>query len=122
MELKKSLNVRFQQFGLHRWPNPTVDRVKFLDNLHSHVFNFRVKIGVSHNEREVEFFDAKQTFLEFLSREYPKADNLNMCLNFDSDSCETIAEKIIKQFKGIYNIEEVEVQEDNQDSALVCVV
>lgn len=112
---KIAINVRFKLFGIHRWPNPCVDRVKFLDAPHTHMFGFRIKMPVTHTERDVEFFDFKAKVIEYVTNKYGTLPKLETCINFGDCSCETIALDILKKFNAL----EVEVQEDEQDSAVI---
>lgn len=114
--MKTYINIRFALFGLHNWPNAskTFKEVAFLDNIHSHTFNFRLKFQVFHNDRDKEFFVEKAKVIRYLKEMYSNDDDI--ALNFGSKSCEHLATELLEVFDAL----EVEVQEDNLDSA-ICV-
>lgn len=61
------------------------DDVSFLGVPHRHMFHVRVEIEVFHNERDIEFIQFKR----WLERLYTPTTGT---LNFNNQSCETIAE------------------------------
>lgn len=115
LRVKTYINIRFSLFGLHNWPNAskTFREVAFLDNLHSHTFNFRLKFQVFHNDRDKEFFVEKAKIIRYLKERY---EGDEIALNFGANSCEHLANELLEVFDAL----EVEVQEDNLDSA-ICV-
>lgn len=51
--------VTFQRPGFHRFPaassEPKLEDVKYLGNVHRHLFKFRIAVEIFHNDREIEF-------------------------------------------------------------------
>lgn len=82
-QTSKQIWVTFQKKGLHKYPQAANDiglqDVKYLGDLHRHLFKFKVSIEVFHDDRELEFhqflnwceslYDAKTLELDFLSCE-----------------------------------------------------
>lgn len=81
------IKVRTEFEGFHYYPNAgEIDpRIKFLEHEHRHMFKVEVKISVTHDSRELEFFLVKWALQEFI-----KAGNQN------HKSCEMIATDILQ--------------------------
>ena len=69
---KRYIKVSFQKEGVHFFPgadtNPKYatgdwDDVSFLGYPHRHMFHFYVTLGVTHNDRDVEFIQFKRELL-----------------------------------------------------------
>ena len=66
---KRMIFVQFQKEGIHKYPAALTDPalatgdeydVSFLGYPHRHIFEFQVWISVTHNDRDVEFLQAKR--------------------------------------------------------------
>lgn len=107
--------VQFQREGIHCYPaaatEPNLQDVSFLANPHRHIFHFKVKIEVQHNDRDIEFIQFKR-WLESL---YDKTLTLN------HKSCEMIADELYLQIAVRYPDREVEiiVSEDGENGAAI---
>lgn len=68
MITKAYIKVRTEFEGFHFYPNAgEIDpRIKFLENEHRHMFKVEVKISVTHDDRELEFFLVKWALNEFI--------------------------------------------------------
>lgn len=107
----KQIWVTFQRKGLHRYPAASsaasLSDVKYLGDVHRHLFKFKVAISVEHNDREIEFHQ----FLNWLESLYDQ----NM-LQLDYKSCEMLAddlyEKIAVKYPGRGII--IEISEDGE--------
>lgn len=109
--LKKVLAViRTQWEGYHCWPDAP-EEVKFLRDLHRHLFHITVRIEQFHNERDIEY-------IMFLRR---LRDNLEANPIPETASCETIASVILAWIHLEYPGREasVEVSEDGENGAIV---
>jgi hypothetical protein len=93
--------------GYHRWKDAP-DDVAFLRDFHRHIFKVKLLIEVTHNNRDVEFFQLKRK----LKRELLIWNNQKF-----EDSCEMIAAQLLRAF----NAAQVEVSEDGENGAIVCV-
>lgn len=95
--------------GLHNWPEAP-EQVAFLRDPHRHIFKVRIRVSVTHDDRELEFFILRSRAREF----YPKTYNIGR------QSCEQMANKILNGLKSIYKVRtyEVEVSEDGENSAI----
>lgn len=119
--LTRAIEVRFQKEGIHCYPAAATDPklktgdkydVSFLANPHRHMFHFRVRIRVSHNDRDIEFIQFKR-WLESLY-----SDGV---LELDYKSCEMLAEELIDSITIRYQNRdiEVEVSEDGENGAIL---
>lgn len=109
--------VTFQKEGIHKYPAAATDPklatgdwldVSFLGTPHRHIFHFRVEMSVTHDDRDVEFIQAKRIMERWFS---------DGTLQLDYKSCEMIARdlynKCIEMWPGRdYTIE---VSEDGEN-------
>lgn len=95
--------------GYHKW-SEAPDYVRYLRDLHRHIFHVRCEKLVSHEERDVEFITLKQAISGYIdSLQYHKREEINTW------SCETWARTILEHF----NLDKVEVSEDDENGAVV---
>ena len=96
MEAKSFIWVTFRKEGIHKYPQAATDPklatgdwldVSFLGTPHRHIFHFRVEMEVFHDDRDVEFIQAKR----IMERWY--ADSI---LQLDYKSCEMMAKDLHK--------------------------
>lgn len=111
--MKTYIVVKFQFEGVHRWPDAP-DPVKYLRNIHRHMFYVTATIEVRHNDRELEFIMVKNALkqhVEDVKETWPGAI-----------SCESMAEDIIRFIQTIYGQNRwvsVKISEDDENGALV---
>ena len=110
---KRQIEVTFQKEGIHKYPaaltDPNLADVSFLGHPHRHIFHFRVRISVQHNDRDIEFIQFKR-WLESLYS--------NSTLELNYKSCEMIAEELIGVISERYNRSMVvTVFEDDENGA-----
>ena len=103
--------VTFQRKGFHCYPHAP-DDVSYLQDRHRHLFKFRVKISVRHEEREIEFHQ----FLNWLETMYDEG-----LLEASGKSCETLAIELCDTIVARYpqRTLEVEVSEDGECGSIV---
>ena len=117
----KMIWVTFQKEGIHAYPAAATDPnlatgdeydVSFLANEHRHIFHFRVWLGVTHNDRDVEFIQFKR-WLENLYKD------ATLSLNFKS--CEMMSDDLYAQVSQKYPDREVwiEVSEDGENGSFI---
>mgnify|MGYP001392328477 CR=1 FL=1 len=107
----KSIVVRSQFEGFHSWPDCPYEEVAFLRNVHRHIFHVEIKIAVTHNERELEFFMVKKELNTLLAQDF---EHKEFTL-----SCEAIAEIILDKLREKYpTLYSVSVFEDNENGAV----
>jgi len=112
--LRSFIKVRTQFEGFHHYPNAgSIDpRIQFLENNHRHLFKVEVKIGVTHLDRELEFFLVKWALTEHLD----SGDQ-------NHQSCEMIARRILEEHLipryGSDRYYEVVVSEDGESDGIV---
>ena len=109
------IEVTFQKEGLHKYPaaltDPKLKDVEFLGYPHRHMFHFRVRVSVTHNDRDIEFILFKR-----------ELENLYQgTLNIDFQSCEMLAEDLTRYITLHYPGREVEVgvSEDGENGAII---
>ena len=121
MVKNRYIKVKFQKEGVHKFPGADKDPkyatgkwddVSFLGYPHRHVFHFYVTLGVTHNDRDVEFIQFKRE----LERLYTKN-----VLHLDYQSCEMIAEDLINYIEQKYRNRavRVEVYEDDENGGIL---
>jgi hypothetical protein len=117
----KMIWVTFRKEGTHKYPaaltDPTLATgdeydVSFLGYPHRHIFHFRVWLGVTHNDRDVEFIQFKR-WLENLYKD--------STLSLDYKSCEMMSDDLYAQISQRYPDREVwiEVSEDGENGSFI---
>lgn len=118
--LKRAITIRTQFEGIHCWPEAP-EEVKFLRDLHRHIFQIRANVVVDHNDRDVEFIMLKHRVDEWLNTKYEQGGAGNVW-HMGRMSCEQVAEEaieVIKQFVGDQRTITVFVSEDGENEAMV---
>jgi len=119
----KMIWVTFQKEGIHCYPAAATDPnlatgdyydVSFLGTPHRHIFHFRVWLGVTHNDRDVEFIQFKR----WLERLYSSEQGV---LSLDYKSCEMMSDDLYAQISVKYPDREVwiEVSEDGENGSFI---
>jgi hypothetical protein len=117
----KMIWVTFRKEGMHRYPAAATDPalatgdeydVSFLANEHRHIFHFRVWIGVTHNDRDIEFIQFKR-WLENLYKD--------STLTLDHKSCEMMSDELYDMISQKYPSREIwiEVSEDGENGSFI---
>jgi hypothetical protein len=113
--------VKFSKEGIHKYPVALTDPalatgdeydVSYLGYPHRHMFHFKVWISVEHNDRDVEFIQAKR----YLEKLYS-----DKVLQLDYRSCEMIAEDLYEKISAKWPNRDVwiDVSEDDENGALM---
>lgn len=114
MEVSKTIWVRFQKEGIHKYPqaleDPKLAEVSFLGYPHRHMFHFEVEMQVFHDDRDVEFIMLKRE-LESLYSEGTLQLNNKSCEMLCDDLCDYLFDK----YPG-RNLR-ISVSEDNENGA-----
>jgi hypothetical protein len=122
MSATKSIWVRFQKEGVHRYPGADTDPnlatggwddVSFLGYPHRHIFHFVVRIEVFHDDRDIEFIQFKR----WCERLYNIEQTKRSVLALDYKSCEMIADELYEKIQSRYpdRFVEIDVSEDNEN-------
>ena len=117
----KSIFVTFRKEGVHLYPaaatDPNLktgswDDVSFLGVAHRHIFHFKVRIEVFHNDRDIEFIQFKR-WLEKLYNED--------ILELNHKSCEMISDDLYQEISARYpgRFVEIEIAEDGENGSLI---
>ena len=117
----KMIWVTFRKEGIHKYPAAATDPtlatgdeydVSFLANEHRHIFHFRVWIGVTHNDRDIEFIQFKR----WLEKLYSDA-----ILQLDYKSCEMMSDDLYAVISNKYPNREIwiEVSEDGENGSFI---
>jgi hypothetical protein len=118
----KMIWVTFKKEGIHKYPaaltDPSLnkpgewDDVSFLGYPHRHIFHFKVWIGVTHNDRDIEFIQFKR----WLERLYDGG-----ALVLDFKSCEMMSDDLYDAISHTYPGREVwiEVSEDGENGSFI---
>ena len=117
----KMIWVTFRKEGMHKYPAALTDPslatgdeydVSFLGHPHRHIFHFRVWIGVTHNDRDIEFIQFKR-WLENLYKD--------ATLSLDYKSCEMMSDDLHGMISQKYPGREIwiEVSEDGENGSFI---
>lgn len=116
----KQIVVKTQFEALHCWKTIGENRAsQFLKHPHRHLFIVRMWFDVSHNDRELEFFEIKAKLDAFIK----KSIFWDGCVegvmpNVGDFSCEDLAEKLFNCFRHLA-CTKVSVFEDDECGAVV---
>ena len=90
--------------------------MSFLAVPHRHIFHFRVRIEVFHNDRDIEFIQFKR----WMERLY-SASSDGEVLVLDYKSCEMIADDLYKEISTKFpgRFVEISVAEDNENGCVI---
>jgi hypothetical protein len=114
--MRKEIFITTSFIGYHCWPEAP-EAVKFLRNLHRHIFRVRLGFLVVDSDRELEFFLVKAQADHFI-----KEGLLLELAHKPYFSCEMMAEYLIKCFQNVrYAILWAEVDEDGENGARVSI-
>ncbi len=117
----KTIWVTFRKEGVHLYPAAATDPrlktgdwddVSFLGVAHRHIFHFKVRIEVFHDDRDIEFIQFKR-WLEKLYNED--------ILELNHKSCEMISDDLYDEISTRYpgRMVEIEVSEDGENGSTV---
>lgn len=120
-KVTKSIWVTFRKEGVHLYPAAATDPrlktgdwddVSFLGVPHRHIFHFKVRIEVFHDDRDIEFIQFKR-WLEKLYNED--------ILELNHKSCEMISDDLYQEISARYpgRFVEIEVSEDGENGSLI---
>ena len=118
---KRSIWVTFRKEGIHLYPaakdDPKLatgdwDDVSFLGVAHRHIFHFKVRIEVFHDDRDIEFIQFKR----WMERLYDQS-----VLELNHKSCEMIADDLDKEISTTYpgRFVEIDVAEDGENGCSI---
>ena len=117
----KMIWVTFQKEGMHKYPAALTDPnlatgdeydVSFLGYPHRHIFHFKVWIGVTHDDRDIEFIQFKRWLLNLYK---------DATLSLDYKSCEMMSGDLYDTISNKYPGREVwiEVSEDGENGSFI---
>ena len=104
--------ITFALHGMHRYPDAP-EEVAYLRNPHRHLFQFKVSVSVTHDDREVEFH---------MLQNWCKGLYAQSILELDFKSCEMIARDLLGKLVDKYGNQrayQVEVSEDGECGAVL---
>lgn len=119
--ITKSIWVTFRKEGIHLYPAALTDPklktgdeydVSFLGYPHRHIFHFKVRIEVFHDDRDIEFIQFKR----WLENLYSQGT-----LELNHKSCEMISDDLYKEISTKFpgRFVEIEVSEDGENGSLI---
>lgn len=117
----KSIWVTFRKEGVHLYPAAATDPklatggwddVSFLGVPHRHIFHFKVRIEVFHDDRDIEFIQFKRWLEKLYSEDI---------LQLNHKSCEMISDELYEEISARYpgRFVEIEVSEDGENGSLI---
>lgn len=119
--ITKSIWVTFRKEGIHLYPAALTDPnlktgdqydVSFLGYPHRHIFHFKVRIEVFHDDRDIEFIQFKR----WLENLYNQGT-----LELNHKSCEMISDDLYQQIRSKFpgRFVEIEISEDGENGSLI---
>jgi hypothetical protein len=119
--ITKSIWITFRKEGIHLYPAALTDPnlktgdqydVSFLGYPHRHIFHFKVRIEVFHDDRDIEFIQFKR----WLENLYNQGT-----LELNHKSCEMISDDLYKEISAKFpgRFVEIEVSEDGENGSLI---
>jgi len=117
----KMIWVTFRKEGIHKYPAALTDTnlatgdeydVSFLGYPHRHIFHFKVWIGVTHDDRDIEFIQFKR----WLEKLYAEGT-----IQLDYKSCEMMSGDLYDVISQKYPGREIwiEVSEDGENGSFI---
>ena len=117
----KMIWVTFRKEGIHKYPAALTEPalatgdeydVSFLGYPHRHIFHFKVWIGVTHDDRDIEFIQFKR----WLEKLYSEGT-----LQLDYKSCEMMSGDLYDTISNKYPGREIwiEVSEDGENGSFI---
>ncbi len=118
---KSSIWFTFRKEGIHKYPQAATDSklatgdwldVSFLGTPHRHIFHFRVEMEVFHDDRDVEFIQAKRIMEKWYS---------DGTLQLDYKSCEMMANDLFDKCYAQWPERDytIEVSEDGENGCRI---
>ena len=118
---ERKIWITFRKEGIHCYPAAATDPalatgdqydVSFLGTPHRHIFHFKVWIGVTHDDRDIEFIQFKRWLLNLYK---------DSILALDYKSCEMMSEDLYQQISQKYPDREIwiEVSEDGENGSFI---
>ena len=119
--ITKSIWVTFRKEGIHLYPAALTDPnlktgdqydVSFLGYPHRHIFHFKIRIEVFHDDRDIEFIQFKR----WLENLYNQGT-----LELNHKSCEMISDDLYQQIRSKFpgRFVEIEISEDGENGSLI---
>lgn len=116
----QSVWVTFRKEGVHLYPAAATDPklatgkwddVSFLGLPHRHIFHFKVRIEIFHDDRDIEFIQFKRWLEKLYNEEV---------IQLDHKSCEMISNDLYKEISTKYpgRFVEIEISEDGENGSL----
>lgn len=112
--IKRHVIVTFQQEGIHCFPEagtrPDLADVSFLQYPHRHIFHFRVKASVTHNDRDIEFIQLKRKCMSYFE---------DKVIDINRHSCEDLCDMLYAKLSVEYPERSFTIScfEDNENGA-----
>lgn len=117
----KTVIATFVVPGFHNWPGAPKD-LDYLSARHRHEFRFRVEVEVIGPNRELEFHELKRLCVKLINASYSCGRQSREEVEFGANSCESIAENLLRQLRQhphALPVYAVEVWEDGECGARV---
>lgn len=112
--------ITFSTTGFHCWPKAP-DNVKYLKQIHRHIFKFKIAIDVDHQDRALEFHTFTSEIKDLHDNLFFKKEKVvERAYDYHNCSCEMIADillqRIIVQYPG--RAITVTVSEDDENGGI----
>ncbi|MBT2282947.1 hypothetical protein J7E78_05265 [Paenibacillus polymyxa] len=120
--MKTYVKVKHEIDGVHSYPLATGTH-SYLKDTHRHKFYITVKAEVFHMDREIEFFELKDTVSSYFKNSFSKFNN-SLIYDFGKQSCEMLAKGLMEHLMIVYNTHQnrrliITVSEDNENESEV---
>lgn len=110
MSINRFIFVNTEFVGYHSYPDAP-EEVKYLRNIHRHLFKVQVSIEVRHNERDIEFHMFKRFIDSLVANE----------VDWNNLSCESISDKLYSMISTVYPRRQINivVSEDGECGSII---
>lgn len=100
--------VRTRFAALHCWPECNIKGKEYLKSPHRHEFHVELWFDVKHDDRDIEFIQAKEYVDRFITTNWEGED-------LEATSCEMMAQELATMFQAV----RVSVFEDGENGSVV---
>lgn len=127
MSKKIYVEVNAQFEGFHKFPKASEvfnDSIKFLEDVHRHIFHVSLTVEVFHNDRDIEFILLKRDLQSVLSEIASSMTYAKGVSKSCEMMCEEIYSKMGRYYPKVFTFKEsrdirIKVSEDGENAGII---